>query len=179
MGSEFSGAPRFSGPAGENAAGSPVRGESAAVPSMPPPPGGGPQGEGGDVALEELLLRLERDRCSGEVSCGMEGRVLLSEGLVCRAESRRATPLAALWTSGGPVGEQPWWPGQGGVPEGPAGGEDDASPLQMYALAATFDAMALLLDASWSASWPGRPDGGPAGRRGGPGFEPRFVAGRL
>ncbi|WP_157429490.1 hypothetical protein [Actinomadura oligospora] len=126
-----------------------------------------------------MLLRLERERCSGEVSCGMEGRVLLSDGLVCRAESRRATPLAALWTPDGPVGEQPWWPGQGGTPEDAAGGAGDASPLQVYALTATFDAMALLLDTARSAAWPGRPDGGPADRGGGPGFEPVFVAGRL
>ncbi|MEV5572258.1 hypothetical protein AB0L06_19610 [Spirillospora sp. NPDC052269] len=169
MTSEFSGAPRGLGD------GSPARGESAAVAAR------GPQApvEGGGVPLEELLLQLERERCSGEVSCGMEGRVLLSEGLVCRAESRRATSLAALWTTDGPVGEQPWWPGHGGSSEGSGGGEDDASPLEVYALAATFDAMSLLLDTARSAAWSGRPDGGQAGRGGGPGFDPVFVAGRL
>ncbi|MEV4258661.1 hypothetical protein AB0J52_36350, partial [Spirillospora sp. NPDC049652] len=162
MTSEFPGA-RPAGTPGNSRAAFPVRGESAAAgtgraeppppPSSTPPsaPSSGPSAQGGQASsggsaaapaaeegaagLAELLLRLERERRSGEVGCGMEGRVLLSEGLVCRAESRRATPLAMLRTADGPVEEQPWWPGNGGAPDDPAAGPDEASPLKVYALA--------------------------------------------
>ncbi|MFC4907457.1 hypothetical protein [Actinomadura gamaensis] len=122
---------------------------------------GGPS-EG--TGLEDLLLRLERERRTGEVSCGLEGRVLLSEGLVCRAESRRATPLTALRTADGPIEEQPWWPERGGRSAATgAGGDDAPSPLGIYVLAATFDALALLLDSVRSAARPGGADGGTDG----------------
>lgn len=153
----------FSGEQENSGVAFPVRGESAAAGAITTSSRAVLPG----VALEELLLRLEGERGSGEVSCGPEGRVLLSEGLVCLAESRRATPLAALRTADGPITEQPWWSGGGG---------DEASPLRVHALAATFDALSLLLDTARSAAWSGRST---TGHGGGSGFDPVFVPGRL